>query len=273
MMSEIFRKELHDWNEELRKQKRRILLLVDNCPAHPDVQGLEFIKLVFMPPNTSSKLQPMDQGVIHSLKSHYRKILLLKMIASIDSGKNKFCVTILDAINFVHMAWQRVSQETIANCFRHGGFNSNTEFDIDDELPLTEWMKKYGNERETNVFDCEAIPETLDLDFEGYVRVDENLISREVLNDEEIVASVQIQDEDEQSDDEDETTGDNVSTPVLSMAESVRSIADIRNFLQQKQAPQAILDSVANVEMYLNASFIVSRSVQCKITDFLKAVN
>lgn len=268
MTSEIFRQELHDWNDELRKHKRRILLLVDNCPAHPDVQGLEFIKLVFMPANTSSKLQPMDQGVIHSLKSHYRRILLSKMIASIDSGEEKFSVSPLDAVNYIHMAWQRVSEKTIANGFRHGGFNSNTEFDDDDELPLTEWMKKYKTQNEMDVAFDENIPDALDINFDEYVQVDEDLISTEILTDEEIVALSQTEEQEEQSDDEDVSFNDNVHNPLFTMIEAEKAISGIRNFLQQKQAPQNILDNFANVEMYLNESFVARRFTQCKITDF-----
>ena len=60
---------------------RKIALIVDNCPAHPDVPGLQAINLIFLPPNTTSRTQPMDQGVIRSLKAHYRSILVAKQIA------------------------------------------------------------------------------------------------------------------------------------------------------------------------------------------------
>ena len=50
----------------------RILMVLDNSHAHPHVlQDLHHdIKFVFLPPNTSSLLQPMDQGVIRMLKIH-----------------------------------------------------------------------------------------------------------------------------------------------------------------------------------------------------------
>nr|XP_047142814.1 tigger transposable element-derived protein 4-like [Hydra vulgaris] len=53
-------------------QDRKVALLVDNCSAHPHIEGLSNINLIFFPPNTTSVLQPMDQGVIRSLKAHYR---------------------------------------------------------------------------------------------------------------------------------------------------------------------------------------------------------
>ena len=63
MTSDIFEKWLRNWDSQLKSKKRKILLLVDNCPAHPVVDNLQCIKLVFLPPNVTSLLQPMDQGV------------------------------------------------------------------------------------------------------------------------------------------------------------------------------------------------------------------
>ncbi|XP_046406300.1 tigger transposable element-derived protein 1-like [Ischnura elegans] len=51
----------------------KILLLLDNCPGHPPSIGndCENVKVVFLPPNTTSLLQPIDQAVIKTFKSHY----------------------------------------------------------------------------------------------------------------------------------------------------------------------------------------------------------
>jgi hypothetical protein len=69
MTSDLSEVKLRHWDRELWLQKK-ILLLADNCPAHPVLE-----KLVFLPANTTSMLQPMDQGVIRSLKCHYRKLI------------------------------------------------------------------------------------------------------------------------------------------------------------------------------------------------------
>ena len=49
---------------------RNITLIIDNCPAQPKIDNLQAVELIFLPPNTTSKTQPMDQGVIRSLKAH-----------------------------------------------------------------------------------------------------------------------------------------------------------------------------------------------------------
>ncbi|XP_039970100.1 tigger transposable element-derived protein 6-like, partial [Bactrocera tryoni] len=54
MTSELFEKWLRDYDRDLVKKKKKILLLVDNCPAHPNVPDLKSITLAFLPPNTTS---------------------------------------------------------------------------------------------------------------------------------------------------------------------------------------------------------------------------
>ena len=54
-----------DLDRSMTRQKRMILLFVDNCLAHPHIQNLKSVTLLFLPPNTTSKIQPMDQGILN----------------------------------------------------------------------------------------------------------------------------------------------------------------------------------------------------------------
>lgn len=119
-------------------------MIVNNYPALPHVKGLKSIKLVFLPPNTTSKIQPWDQGIIQNLKVHYRKRVLMKQIACAER-KTEFSLTVLDALRFLHRAWFSVTATTISNCFRHACFSVDIEFgvsdqqeeeDDDDDIPL-----------------------------------------------------------------------------------------------------------------------------------------
>ena len=51
---------------------------MDNSPYHPDsLQGkFENIKIVFLPKNMTSKMQPLDAEIIANWKVHYKKQLL-----------------------------------------------------------------------------------------------------------------------------------------------------------------------------------------------------
>ncbi|GBN80858.1 hypothetical protein AVEN_122576-1, partial [Araneus ventricosus] len=60
------------------------LLITDNATAHPpDLQDdlldiFNFIKIQFLPPNTTPLLQPMDQKVISNFKKLYTKALFVR---------------------------------------------------------------------------------------------------------------------------------------------------------------------------------------------------
>ncbi|XP_066152124.1 tigger transposable element-derived protein 4-like [Euwallacea fornicatus] len=97
MTAEIFKNILEDWDKELHETNRKILLLIDNCPAHSKSLRLRNIEVVFLPPNITATLQPMDQGVIRSLKVYYRQQLLLKLVCAADDNI-LLKVTVLDAI-------------------------------------------------------------------------------------------------------------------------------------------------------------------------------
>ena len=62
----------------------KALLLMDNAPSHPSTEELcsqdGLIKTMFLPANTTSLIQPMDQGMLYNLKRRYTISLLEKMI-------------------------------------------------------------------------------------------------------------------------------------------------------------------------------------------------
>ena len=60
----LFEEWIRELDSKFEREGRNVALIVDNCPAHPRVKDLKAINLVFLPPSTTSKTQPMDQGVI-----------------------------------------------------------------------------------------------------------------------------------------------------------------------------------------------------------------
>ena len=111
-----------EWTRELdamfQKQDRKIVLIIDNCPAHPAVADLSNVKLIFLPPNTTSVSQPMDQGVIKCLKAFYRRRLVNIMIQRLEKGLDLPKISILRALQILVASWDKVTKKTIVNCFR-----------------------------------------------------------------------------------------------------------------------------------------------------------
>ena len=99
----------------------KALLVLDNCSAHPDEKELVsddgHIKVMFLPPNVTSLIQPMDQGVLKCLKLLYRKKLLSRLLIEDDRGQS--LVDFLKSINMkkvtelITEAWKEVKAETI----------------------------------------------------------------------------------------------------------------------------------------------------------------
>lgn len=101
----------------------KAVLLLDNAPSHPDElllkseNGNIFVK--YLPPNVTALIQPMDQGVIASLKRNYRSSVLRKFIEEGNDLKTFFKnFSILDAIYEAAAAWDKVKFSTLAKSWR-----------------------------------------------------------------------------------------------------------------------------------------------------------
>lgn len=129
----IFCKWLHGFNESLIQEQRNILLILDNAPVHPVEIELSNIELLYLPPNTSSKIQALDQGIILSFKQHYKKILNRNLFFEHESTETTYeslvkKVNLLDAVHITLQAWDNISMDIIKNCFRKSIENANADF-------------------------------------------------------------------------------------------------------------------------------------------------
>jgi hypothetical protein len=71
----------------------KCLLIIDNAPGHPiNVEDdTNNIKVVFLPPNTTSILQLMAQGVIATFKAYYLQLVMRYLISESD-GESRLTV-------------------------------------------------------------------------------------------------------------------------------------------------------------------------------------
>ena len=84
MSGELFEDWLHELDRKFAVSKRKIALIIDNCTAHPHVGNLKWVELIFLPPNTTSHTQPMDQGIIRAKKAKYRSLAVRKLTLALE---------------------------------------------------------------------------------------------------------------------------------------------------------------------------------------------
>lgn len=66
----------------------------------------------------TSKVQPLNAGNIHAFKVHYRQLFCICALDAHDAGKLNI-YKILEAMLMAKKVWAKISQQTIANCWRH----------------------------------------------------------------------------------------------------------------------------------------------------------
>ena len=88
MNGEILSKVLKRHDRKMKLQNRNVLLFLDNATSHQESiqKSLTNIKLVFLPKNTTSRLQPLVARIIRAFKLKYRKLLIQYVISRVDEN-------------------------------------------------------------------------------------------------------------------------------------------------------------------------------------------
>jgi len=177
MDSSLFEEYLKLLQAKFSKENRHILLLLDNFIAHKlNHLNLNNVKLLFLPANTTSVSQPLDQGIIRSFKAHYRKDLLNHYWNLIKVDKVPKEVDVWLAIRLILDAWRKVNSETIHNCFKKAlpGIHSNGEDGYDSdateiEQPFTSDQVEIQPDVVKHFFSSTS-------QFDDYVQFDDDLL-------------------------------------------------------------------------------------------------
>lgn len=261
MTSIIFKNMLYNWDSKLRVEGRFILLLIDNCSSHPDLNStLTNIKLVFLPPNTTSCLQPMDAGVIKNFKHFYRKKLVSKMISFYDNGGgDKFKINVLDAIRMIDSAWTNVKPETIQNCFIKTGISSSNSVTV--EIAEEQIEQDIINSVVQSYF-------TNEISYSDFMNVDADLLTGpdEDKNTDDLEIKTSSPDKIEESSSEDiDVVSENIT-----ISTALESIGNLKSYFENRGYPdENAKNALYKLENQLDTELIRSKTRQLKITDFL----
>lgn len=127
MTTSIFESWLSEINRRMARQGRSILLFMDNATCHRTTLTLPHVKFAFLPPNCSSVLQPLDQGVIWSFKCIFRKQLLEFVMSMLEDEcpRVKIDINLLLALQLIKRSWSAVHPDVIRNSYEKAGFKLN----------------------------------------------------------------------------------------------------------------------------------------------------
>lgn len=121
MTKAIWENVLISLNKDMKSQNRNIILFVDNAACHKVDIVLTNVIVEFLPANTTSRIQPLDQGIIHCFKSYYRQNIIRKQISHVERGQSletfSKTINILTAMHMIRHSWWLVQPLTLTNCF------------------------------------------------------------------------------------------------------------------------------------------------------------
>ncbi|PNF43064.1 Jerky protein homolog-like [Cryptotermes secundus] len=216
----------------------KAVLLIDNAPSHPNESLLRsddgniFVK--YFPANVTALIQPMDQGVISSMKRIYRSNLLQKYI---DEGNDLTCFwksfSVLDAIYEISTAWDTVKPSVLKNSWKKlmpfitneddeiHGFTGFSENEIAIKLTKVANQVHGGEEvNEENIrewFNCDSCEP-------GF----------EMLSSDEIVTSMGVQPE-EREESENEEEVDSVASKKVSHGAALNHLESLLDYLESEE--------------------------------------
>lgn len=125
-----------------KKLPLKAILLIDNAPSHPSEDELKTedgcIFAMFMPPNVTPLIQPMDQNAIRITKLYYRNSLLALVAAKggalLESMKQ---TSLKEAITILESAWRRVDANVLSKCWNNVLNMVLNRDDPEDDIPLS----------------------------------------------------------------------------------------------------------------------------------------
>ncbi len=97
---------------DARMARRNVLLIMDNCSAHISLMQFAYVvtlrntTVFYLPPNTTSKIQPCDTRIIRSLKAYYRRRFNRLLIQCLqDKVADPKKIDVLEVMHIVVAAW------------------------------------------------------------------------------------------------------------------------------------------------------------------------
>ncbi|XP_072255075.1 tigger transposable element-derived protein 1-like [Pyxicephalus adspersus] len=103
----------------------KVLLLMDCAGDHAADLQYDGVQIEFLPPNTTSLIQPMDQGVIRAFKALYTRSTMEGLISAVDDANDEFTLKaywrsydIASCLSNIQQALKDMKSETIKSSWK-----------------------------------------------------------------------------------------------------------------------------------------------------------
>lgn len=235
MTSEIMIEWLYWFDRHV--QGRKVLLLMDNFSAHTSavetIKGtrpLQNVVILWLPPNSTSKTQPLDQGIIRTFKAYYRKQWLTYMVQEFEAARNPLrTINVLKALRWTLNAWSSLSPQVITNCWRHSQLISK------DLVPETTEQEQIQTAREALCYLEQQCYIRSTMDITSFLNPEEETIQDSSDDITERIAAEFDPPIDAESDEEEEIL------PRVTYQDALDSLQKLRLFEEQQEDGQASL--------------------------------
>ena len=217
-----------------------------------------------LPPNATSIMQPLDQGIILSAKRRYKKKLAERYLACVENNKDANsllkALDIVQATNMIAASWRETSSTIIQNCFRKAGFKHHA---VDPASKIEEDPTTCSStrcvEQGTKVLG--------DVQFDEFAASEPEATTAQPMSDQDIVDLVRTEnDPQNKSDDESEEEIPSTSA-IKTSVEFLAMIDQQKAFLKRNQMPT---DIVEQLETQVVAMQVLLCSKQKQMQDYFK---
>ena len=108
------------FDDMMRAQNRKVCLHLNNFSGHYISYEPTNVELIFFKPNLTAWVQPLDAGIIHCFKAHYRRRFCQEALKRDTTGEaDIYSFNLLETLHMAREAWDDVTPETIKNCWNH----------------------------------------------------------------------------------------------------------------------------------------------------------
>jgi hypothetical protein len=244
MTALIMEEWLRWFDVQMGLRRRKVALLMDNFSAHEAAISaiqesgcpLQNTFVIWLPPNSTSIYQPLDQGIIRTWKTYWRRDWVRYMLAEYDAGRDALStINLIYAIRWTVRVWNfDISEKTIANCFSKALSMESRDFE-DQSLPTNDIIEGIQQLQDRSlIHDAMNIEDFLNPDGE-IVQDDSSAIDDLVLS--QIQGPASIEEEDQ-----DDGEGDGEALPQVTVSQALGAIRTAR--LREEQSESGDIEAI-----------------------------